>query len=178
MRTTEQLRYGGVLEAVRVARSGFPVRLGHVEFYQRYRGLANPFHPATKKLPAARALSEGSHEAKRFCESLLGVLWDPAPQHFPAGSSARKVQGWLTWLSEHSIPKESVQVSARSPFSHSCPTSPHHFPPRHPPPASSPAFSPRCSWASPRPFCASKHTTCSRRGGLGGWPARRGRCRA
>ena len=116
MRTTEQLRYGGVLEAVRVARSGFPVRLGHVEFYQRYRGLANPFHAATKKLPAARALSEGSPEAKQFCDSLMSVLWDPAPKYFPAGSSARKVQGWLTWLSEHSIPKESVQVSGRTTY--------------------------------------------------------------
>eukprot|EP00953_Heterococcus_sp_UTEX-ZZ885_P004269 2800-Heterococcus_DN1.PRE.4 len=35
----EQLRYGGVLEAVRVARSGFPVRLPHKEFYGRYRPL-------------------------------------------------------------------------------------------------------------------------------------------
>ena len=40
-RTTEQLRYGGVLEAVRVARSGFPVRLLHVDFYSRYRCIAN-----------------------------------------------------------------------------------------------------------------------------------------
>ncbi|EWM26874.1 Myosin head, motor domain protein, partial [Nannochloropsis gaditana] len=39
-RITEQLRYGGVLEAVRVARSGYPVRLVHSEFYARYRCLA------------------------------------------------------------------------------------------------------------------------------------------
>jgi len=36
-RLTEQLRYGGVLEAVRVARLGYPVRLLHDRFYQRYR---------------------------------------------------------------------------------------------------------------------------------------------
>lgn len=36
-RLTEQLRYGGVLEAVRVARMGFPVRLNHVHFFQHYR---------------------------------------------------------------------------------------------------------------------------------------------
>merc|ERR1712113_869383 len=36
-RLTEQLRYGGVLEAVRVARMGYPVRLNHVEFFKRYR---------------------------------------------------------------------------------------------------------------------------------------------
>ena len=35
-RVTEQLRYGGVLEAVRVARAGFPVRLPHADFFARY----------------------------------------------------------------------------------------------------------------------------------------------
>jgi len=38
-RLTEQLRYGGVLEAVRVARMGFPVRLNHTVFFQQYRML-------------------------------------------------------------------------------------------------------------------------------------------
>mmetsp|Transcript_6672 Transcript_6672/g.19028 ORF Transcript_6672/g.19028 Transcript_6672/m.19028 type:complete len:1577 (+) Transcript_6672:249-4979(+) len=38
-RLTEQLRYGGVLEAVRVARAGYPVRMVHQEFFQRYRML-------------------------------------------------------------------------------------------------------------------------------------------
>lgn len=38
-RTTEQLRYGGVLEAVRVARAGYPVRMVHSAFFQRYRML-------------------------------------------------------------------------------------------------------------------------------------------
>lgn len=41
LRITEQLRYGGVLEAVRVARSGFPVRLAHEEFYRRYKMLVH-----------------------------------------------------------------------------------------------------------------------------------------
>jgi myosin-5 len=38
-RLTEQLRYGGVLEAVRVARAGYPVRLTHGAFFQRFRML-------------------------------------------------------------------------------------------------------------------------------------------
>ena len=38
-RLAEQLRYGGVLEAVRVARSGYPVRVFHDEFFSRYRGI-------------------------------------------------------------------------------------------------------------------------------------------
>lgn len=36
-RVVEQLRSGGVLEAVRVARAGFPVRLTHKKFLGRYR---------------------------------------------------------------------------------------------------------------------------------------------
>ena len=36
-RLVEQLRYCGVLEAVRVARAGYPVRLPHAEFARRYR---------------------------------------------------------------------------------------------------------------------------------------------
>lgn len=35
-RLSEQLRYGGVLEAMRVARLGFPVRFTHTVFLQRY----------------------------------------------------------------------------------------------------------------------------------------------
>uniref|UniRef100_M4BHL6 Myosin motor domain-containing protein n=1 Tax=Hyaloperonospora arabidopsidis (strain Emoy2) TaxID=559515 RepID=M4BHL6_HYAAE len=35
-RVVEQLRSGGVLEAVRVARAGFPVRLSHKQFLDRY----------------------------------------------------------------------------------------------------------------------------------------------
>ena len=36
-RLVEQLRYCGVLEAVRVARAGYPVRLPHSDFVRRYR---------------------------------------------------------------------------------------------------------------------------------------------
>ncbi|CAN0459190.1 unnamed protein product, partial [Hapterophycus canaliculatus] len=37
VRVMEQLRYGGVLEAVRVARSGYPVRLPHKVGPSRHR---------------------------------------------------------------------------------------------------------------------------------------------
>ena len=73
LRTTEQLRYGGVLEAVRVARAGFPVRLSHAEFYGRYRPLANPFMSISKKLP--RYLSPTEDHAKA-CATLLELMWD------------------------------------------------------------------------------------------------------
>ena len=36
----EQLRYGGVLQAVQISRAGFPVRIDHKEFVEDYSGLA------------------------------------------------------------------------------------------------------------------------------------------
>jgi len=44
----EQLRYGGVLEAVRVSRSGFPVRMTHGEFYEHYRRLVSGVAASTE----------------------------------------------------------------------------------------------------------------------------------
>jgi myosin V len=40
-RTIEQLHYNGVLEAVRVARLGFPIRYNHCNFFNRYKILNN-----------------------------------------------------------------------------------------------------------------------------------------
>eukprot|EP00934_Nitzschia_sp_Nitz4_P002310 Nitzschia sp. Nitz4//scaffold3_size479765//246480//251709//NITZ4_000105-RA/size479765-augustus-gene-1.601-mRNA-1//-1//CDS//3329550773//2310//frame0 len=66
-RLTEQLRYGGVLEAVRVARAGYPVRMVHQEFFRRYRMLL----PAVQEdvLP----WSMEGHEAQQLCVKLLDV---------------------------------------------------------------------------------------------------------
>lgn len=64
-RTTEQLRYGGVLEAVRVARAGYPVRLLHVAFFQRYRMIL-PTTP-DKELP----WSMDEQEAQKLCIKLV-----------------------------------------------------------------------------------------------------------
>ena len=117
LRTTEQLRYGGVLEAVRVARSGFPVRLSHSDFYARYRPLANPFIPATMKLP--RIIVEGM-DAKSFCETLLGILWDHAtglsPSYFPYGRNPRKIADLKGWLAKITISAESIQLGLTKAF--------------------------------------------------------------
>lgn len=67
-RTTEQLRYGGVLEAVRVARAGYPVRLVHAGFYQRYRMLL-PTVPEDK-LPWSM---EGK-DAQQLCVRLVDAV--------------------------------------------------------------------------------------------------------
>ena len=67
-RTTEQLRYGGVLEAVRVARSGYPVRLTHADFYKRYNLLVSH-----------RALKSGGPDdvtvvSRDFCTEFMALL--------------------------------------------------------------------------------------------------------
>lgn len=66
-RLTEQLRYGGVLEAIRVARAGYPVRLTHTHFFQRYRMLL----PTTPDDVLPRNL-EGE-DAQRLCIKLLDI---------------------------------------------------------------------------------------------------------
>lgn len=102
LRITEQLRYGGVLEAVRVARSGFPVRLSHIDFFLRYRSLAPPYCTAATQLSAAipaqliaqshphsNTQSFGPEKAphsagpmptgpslRSLCELLLASLWE------------------------------------------------------------------------------------------------------
>jgi myosin-5 len=64
-RLTEQLRYGGVLEAVRVARAGYPVRLTHQSFFQRYRMLL-PGVP-DNKIP----WNMEGHEAQQLCVKIM-----------------------------------------------------------------------------------------------------------
>ena len=109
-RTTEQLRYGGVLEAVRVARSGFPVRLSHSDFFSRYRCVANPFNKLTASLPASIDVSESLNGSNRVtprkvhvnkdspdknCRSLLLSLWDQETGPDPGGKMSKEVSAWL-----------------------------------------------------------------------------------
>ncbi|KAJ1445727.1 P-loop containing nucleoside triphosphate hydrolase protein [Pelagophyceae sp. CCMP2097] len=74
-RVAEQLRYGGVLEAVRVARSGFPVRLAHVEFVAHYAALGPPqksasLQDACRAIVLAASTSQSGFDAQ---EAQLGV---------------------------------------------------------------------------------------------------------
>ena len=66
-RLTEQLRYGGVLEAVRVARAGYPVRLVHGQFYQRFRMLLP--HISDEKLP----WSVEGQDSQSLCMKLIDI---------------------------------------------------------------------------------------------------------
>lgn len=64
-RLTEQLRYGGVLEAVRVARAGYPVRLVHSAFFQRFRMLLP--HIPDEQIP----WNLEGQEAQTLCTKLI-----------------------------------------------------------------------------------------------------------
>ncbi|RYG64620.1 hypothetical protein EON64_13595, partial [archaeon] len=105
VRVTEQLRYGGVLEAVRVARSGFPVRLVHAEFFARYRLLLSRQRlgggVGTVSLPLHLPKGEvGSKKAKELCEALIQLFWEGLLQ----GSGGAQVS------------KESVQLGLTKVF--------------------------------------------------------------
>lgn len=117
VRVTEQLRYGGVLEAVRVARSGFPVRLIHSDFYGIYRPLANPFHPNIKHLP--RVLKGKSSDAKELCQKLLAVFFD---NHFSVPSKVtdswkkKKIDDFKDWSGPLNVATQSIQLGQTKVF--------------------------------------------------------------
>ena len=125
MRITEQLRYGGVLEAVRVARSGFPVRLSHLDFFARYRPLANPFSPSTQGLPAfCHKETTTSASMKVLCDQLINALWDDSlPSDQPADGEVifanrrrSRLADVALWQSKSSIAKQSVQLGLTKVF--------------------------------------------------------------
>jgi len=86
-RLTEQLRYGGVLEAVRVARMGFPVRMNHELFYQTYRVLLPTV--GDDKLP----WSLESNDAQRLCISLVDMLLEKGKKGREIGKLSPSEEG-------------------------------------------------------------------------------------
>jgi myosin-5 len=115
-RITEQLRYGGVLEAVRVARSGFPVRLTHHEFFARYRLVLPAF--ALKNTPLPFFLKEGDSKlCKETCEHFVVELRNfvnitsKEAQHTKVD-----VQKYLLFCGVHGLSSESIQVGLTKVF--------------------------------------------------------------
>ena len=86
-RLTEQLRYGGVLEAVRVARMGYPVRLNHIEFFKRYRILLPNISEG--KLP----WSIDGRDVKNLCVRMLDVLLEEGAKDAAAGKREPTEEG-------------------------------------------------------------------------------------
>jgi myosin-5 len=74
-RLTEQLRYGGVLEAVRVARLGYPVRLVHQQFFQRYRMLL----PTVDDDVLPWSMDNGDRQ--KLCIKLVDCVLDEGMKH-------------------------------------------------------------------------------------------------
>ena len=122
-RVVEQLRYGGVLEAVRVARSGFPVRLSHTDFYTRYRCIANPLLVDISTLPVKPVSAETNNHAKALLQSL--VIGDPAEDVPDISSgeeeqtkkelSRRSLLSLQRWLGK-TIGQESIQMGLTKVF--------------------------------------------------------------
>ena len=107
IRTTEQLRYGGVLEAVRVARSGFPVRLIHADFYVRYRCLANPSGDTTR-------FTKGL-DNKILCELLLSDVYGVI-DFSSVASAQRKINDYMYWRGKDIVEMESIQLGITKVF--------------------------------------------------------------
>nr|CCA21290.1 myosinlike protein putative [Albugo laibachii Nc14] len=62
-RVCDQLRAGGVLEAVRVNRAGYPVRMSHQQFLKRYRPLATGTY--LRKLRESKAIQNDCDPSNR-----------------------------------------------------------------------------------------------------------------
>jgi myosin-5 len=69
-RVVEQLRCGGLLEAVRVARAGYPTRMPHAQFIVRYRMLES--NPA-KNERLAKVVKSGKADEINSCAKALLV---------------------------------------------------------------------------------------------------------
>lgn len=86
-RLTEQLRYGGVLEAVRVARMGFPVRLNHEIFFQHYRMVLPTV--SDEELP----WSLEGRNAQALCVKLVDCLLREGKKDAEAGTKSVHEEG-------------------------------------------------------------------------------------
>lgn len=81
----EQLRCGGVLEAVRVARAGFPQHYPHDEFVRRYRPLV--WREWQKKVVGSSA------NRKDVCRNLIDVLFQKLQQLESSEKKAKAGEG-------------------------------------------------------------------------------------
>ena len=81
-RLVEQLRCGGVLEAIRVARSGYPIRLNHDDFFQTYR-LILP-NVSKKMLP----WNIEEEKTRSLCTRFLDILLKDNTQTYIQGKKS------------------------------------------------------------------------------------------
>jgi len=109
-RTCEQLRYGGVLEAVRVARMGYPVRLTHESFFKRYRMLL----PTVDEDTLTWCLEDG--EPAKLCEELLRIMLDCKGAVPQDDSRASQIRDTMKKPDLMDFPKSEVQLGSSKVF--------------------------------------------------------------
>jgi len=115
-RLTMQLRYGGVLEAVRVARMGYPIRLDHAGYFKRYRMLL----PSVSEdvLP----WSMDDEDPQKLCVKFLDILLEegakPVTYARPDGSISRanKIRMTQRQPDPMEFPKSDVQLGLTKVF--------------------------------------------------------------
>ncbi len=114
-RISEQLRYGGILEAVRVARMGFPVRMDHSIFFQMYR-LLLPSFPEEKLR---------GHDAQFLCTTLVDLLLEkgkkdyengPKPHHEDGITRSEKIRRMQLQPIPLIFPKTDIQLGLTKVF--------------------------------------------------------------
>ena len=84
-KVSEQLRYSGVLEAIRVQKAGFKSHIPHAEFYSKYRVIASNLVTGTeenekRKLfrgPEILPKNTPPEEIRDLCQELITLLADP-----------------------------------------------------------------------------------------------------
>lgn len=93
----EQLRHGGIISAVQVARSGFKYRYLHSEFFSRFRIIANPSSPLTSRLPnhIYSGLTERSAD---LCLDLWSAITDPTLSSGSANLKQKEGKDLESWL--------------------------------------------------------------------------------
>jgi myosin heavy subunit len=108
-RVVEQLQCSGALEAIRISRSGYPYRMSHHQFYQRYRLVANlaiPNHeqsaapPGTDSEMLINLTSETAASIKNLseythgkCDVILSMLREsPSFPAFGASGGGSTIQ--------------------------------------------------------------------------------------
>ena len=76
-RVVEQLKCAGVLEVVRLARSGYPYRMTHEEFYHRFRPVLTPDREKRMQVSVPKTLAASKFkDTGDACMALLDVLFD------------------------------------------------------------------------------------------------------
>jgi len=109
-RLTEQLRYGGVLEAIRVARMGYPVRLNHSAFFQRYRMLL----PSTPDKVLTRSMD--GQEPQELCVQLVDLLLKNDEKCNKGDTMADRVRKMQRPVDPMNFPRTDIQLGLTKVF--------------------------------------------------------------